>query len=176
MSRFVLAAACLAASIASASAHAQGVLKPVDARIVNSRSEPVPVTVLSTPAPPGEGSREVYQNSFLIEFSGPASHCTGPQALPAGKRLVLLHVGGFALMGTPAALSAVGITSPASGEHVVVVPAAPPQLATTNYFSAAGQQVHAYVDGQFHACAFASTPTTSGSARVTLHGYLVDKR
>jgi P pilus assembly chaperone PapD len=57
---------------AAGAAQAQGAIKPVEARIINTPTQsvpvtvlnaptqPLPVTVLSAPAAPGEGSREIY--------------------------------------------------------------------------------------------------------------------
>lgn len=153
---------------------AQGALKPVDARIVNTPTQPVPVTVLSTPSQPGEGSREIYALATVLDFAGSFA-CTSVQTLPAGKRLVLQHLGGNAALFAPSALVHLSIRSP-SGLPELVVPAAPPVTNVSGVnLSAAGQQANAYFDGDFEVCV--STSTISGSNRVSLslRGYLVNK-
>src|SRR5688572_33232092 len=100
-----LTTACLAAAACFAPpVLAQGALKPVDALIVNPPTRPVPVAVLSAPAAPGEGSREVY--SLPVGFTLHSNFtCTSTSiAVPAGKRLVLEHLSGYASLPTPTAL------------------------------------------------------------------------
>jgi hypothetical protein len=165
----IVASLGLAALAASLPSHAQGALKPVDALIVNPTNRPVPVTVLSSPAQPGEGSREIY-SLFVPTGLG----CVA-QAVPAGKRLVLQHLSGTATMVAPAALRYVALKTQPNAPFDVLVPAAPPLSVGNTNFSAAGQQVHAYVDGDFEVCAAASSSDPGAVPFVSLRGYLVNK-
>ena len=163
----ILAALC--GCLPLTAALAQGALKPVDALVVNPTTRPVPVTVLSSPVQPGEGTLEIYS---LVVHSG--FGCS-PQTVPAGKRLVLQHISGVATTIAPAALRYVGITTQANGTLDLLVPAAPPLSVGSTNFSAAGQQVHAYFDGQFEVCAATSFADPGAAPIVSLRGYLVNK-
>lgn len=169
------AAATIAACALSPSALAQGTLKPVEARIVNTPSQPVPVTVLSAPAQQGEGSREIYRLAVEVPFNGGRLHCSGPHPVPAGKRLVLQHLGGWGDVPPPAALSLFGIMS--QGDVLDLVVPAGPRLVTGGglHLSAAGQQVHAYFDGGFLVCVLTNDQIGGGDAKVSLRGYLVNR-
>jgi hypothetical protein len=173
-----LLAAAMAATFFAPPALSQGALKPVDAMIVNPPSRPVPVEVLSAPMPPGEGSRTPYRVREQLQFAGGNFGCANRTQLPAGKRLVLTHVGGFASLPAPAALSYVTVDTIEAGQitDVVIVPAAPPLPEPTDSrnLSAAGQQVHAYIDATLRFCVRTAGVVT-GSAFVQLSGYLVDK-
>src|SRR5688572_1502915 len=83
--------AALCGSLSLTAALAQGALKPVDALVINPPSRPVPVTVLSAPAPANEGAREVYSTNYSVVFSNQYRSCVSA-TVPAGKRLVLEHV------------------------------------------------------------------------------------
>jgi hypothetical protein len=165
----------LVALASSLPSHAQGAMKPSETLVVNPTSRPVPVTVLSTPAQPGEGSREIYRLASTV-FIRQGIGCSAPQTVPAGKRLVLQHVSGHALLSAPHALSWVGIGSQAGPNIDVLVPAGPPQSDGSTTLSVAGQQVHVYLDDQFEVCAqsFGQLPFSSVVA-VRLNGYLVNK-
>lgn len=170
--------AALCGCLPLAAAFAQGALKPVDAVIVNPATRPVPVTVLSTPAQPGEGSREIYRRVSELVFTNFTFTCSELQTVPAGKRLVLQYLGGTGTLNAPAALVYVSIRTQVDGPDVdLVVPAAAPLSSSSpsgvNH-SAAGQQVHAYFDSDFRVCAETSS-FGSATVIVSLRGYLVNR-
>jgi hypothetical protein len=173
-----LTTACLAAACFAPPVLAQGAIKPVEALIVNPPSRPVPVQVLNAPMPAGEGSFELYN----VEVTAPAGACNSASralTVPAGKRLVLRHVGVSGVLPSPAALTGISIKLVTNGtisSQVLTVPAAAPlALAGGQFYSAqAGQQVHAYIDGAFTIC-ISTTQITGDNLPVSLHGYLIAK-
>jgi hypothetical protein len=177
-----LVAAAMAATFFAPPASSQGALKPVDAMIVNPQSRPVPVHVLSAPMAAGEGSYTPYRLRADVSFGGGGGACVLAAQLPAGKRLVLTHLSGFASLPPPAALSYVAAGLVENGQltgPAVLVPAAPSVpstdfLGTPRNVSAAGQQVHAYIDGALALCIGSPAPV-NGSAQVLVYGYLVDR-
>jgi len=177
-----LATAALAATFFAPPVFSQGVFRPVDAMIVNPPSRPVPVQVLNAPIPPGESSRTPYSLRAQVSFAGGGGACSGTAPLPAGKRLVVTHLSGLASLPAPAALSYVAVGLIEGGQAtgpVVLVPAAPP-LPFTDFvgvprnLSAAGQQVHADIDGAITLCIGSQVPV-NGNANVQVYGYLVDR-
>jgi hypothetical protein len=163
----VVTLAALAAATATPPSRAQGALKPVDAMIVNPPSRPVPVTVL-----PDEGARETFRiaNAMNVELG---FGCVGV-AVPAGKRLVLQHLGGQMTVAAPVALVDVITRLGNASFSDLVVPAAQPITGLGYNNSAAGQQVHAYYDHDFQLCARISHEA-SGRVGYYLRGYLVSK-
>jgi hypothetical protein len=157
----------LAAAATSLPSRAQGALKPVDAMIVNPSSRPVPVTVLGS-----EGGRETFRVADALNVEG-GFGCAA-LAVPAGKRLVLQHIGGQATMTAPVALVAVITRLGSASFSDLVVPAAPPLSYFTYNSSAAGQHVHAYYDHDFQVCA-SLTHEANGRVAYYLRGYLVSK-
>jgi hypothetical protein len=158
----------LAAAAASLPSRAQGALKPVDAMIVNPPSRPVPVTVLGD-----EGGRELFRIADALNVE--LGFGCAAIAVPAGKRMVVQHLGGQATVNAPAALLAVVTRLGSASFSDLVVPAAPP-LGAAGFpnSSAAGQQVHAYYDHNFQVCASLSLEA-SGRVGYYLRGYLVNK-
>jgi hypothetical protein len=157
------------AMTASLPSRAQGAIKPVEALVVNPSTRPVPVTVLSTPAQPSEGSREIY--SLAVQLGAGCALGT----VPTGKRLVLQYLSGQANTIAPAALMFVGIRMSNTTIFDVVVPAAPPLTVGSSYLSAAGQQVHAYFDGNFEVCAQLTSADPGAAPFASLRGYLVNR-
>jgi hypothetical protein len=151
---------------------AQGALKPVEALVVNPTNRPVPVQVLSAPAPEGEGSRENFVYASVLNIEG--GFGCAVQTVPAGKRLVLQHIGGQATLTAPAALVSVITRLGSASYSDLVVPAAPPLTALGMNQSAAGQQVHAYYDHSFQVCGSLSGEAY-GRMGFYLRGYLVNK-
>jgi hypothetical protein len=165
-----------AALFAATAAQAQGVLKPVDARIVNTPAQPVPVTVLSAPVQAGEGSREIYRNVLELPFSSSSNYvCSAAQSLPANKRLVVQHLSARAVFVVASSLLYVGMGSP--GEPLdLLVPASPAVRSYDGFWnhSVAGQQVHAYFDTQYIVCV-ETVEAMNRAATVHVRGYLVAK-
>ena len=159
----VMAALC--GCLPLTAAFAQGALKPEDAHVVNPPSRPVPVTVLSAPAPANEGAREVYSTTYSVIFSNQYRSCVSA-TVPAGKRLVLEHVSAGAGALASAALSYISLEDAVPR---LFVPAAPP---IGSGFGAAGQLVRAYFDASFAVCATA-TQINDGYVSVALNGFLV---
>jgi hypothetical protein len=165
-----------AALFAVTTVQAQGTLKPVEARIVNTPAQPVPVTVLSAPVQAGEGSREIYRNVLELPYSNLHIACTAAQTLPANKRLVVEHLSARAVYVVSSSLSYVGMGSEAGQELDLLVPASPAVRSYDGFFnhSVAGQQVHAYFDTQYVVCVEAVGPLNRASM-VYVRGYLVPK-
>ena len=163
-----LAAAAVAATLFAPQALAQGALRPVDAMIVNPPTRPVPVTVLGD-----EGGREIFRVANALDVQ--SGFGCAAIAVPAGKRMVLQHLGGEATVAAPAALVAVITRLGSASFSDLVVPAAPP-LGAAGFpnSSAAGQQVHAYYDNNFQVCANLSLEAY-GRVGYYLRGYLVNK-
>jgi hypothetical protein len=176
---FLPAAALIAVALLAAAnaAQAQGTLKPVEARIVNTPTQPVPVTVLSAPVAAGEGSREIYSRTFDLPFSSDSSLVCASAQLPAGRRLVVQHLSAQAVLVMASSLRFVGM-GPAPGEALdLLVPAAPPlRGGSDNFFnySVAGQQVHAYFDNQYVVCVQA-VERMNRDATAQVRGYLVPR-
>jgi hypothetical protein len=167
-----LTAAGLAAVCIAPAALAQGALKPVEALIVNPPSRPVPVTVLSAPAQPSEGSREAYQVAKQLTLQSQNFNCTQLE-VPAGKRLVVEYVGGHGIIAAPGAF--IQMSLDVQGVTSVYVPANPPVgLPNGTNHSAGGQLVRAYADAGFSICASATT-LAFGQVWVGVVGYLVPK-
>lgn len=172
-----VALVAVAMLVAANAVKAQGVLKPVDARIVNTTTQPVPVTVLSAPVAAGEGSREIYSQTFDLPYTvGNRIACATAQ-LPAGKRLVVQHLSAEVVQTAPG-LRYVGM-APASGQPLdLLVPAAAPQRGVGDdefwVYSAAGQQVHAYYDTQYMVCVEGVT-VLNRNVRAAVRGYLVPR-
>ena len=80
----IVTALALIASTAALPSHAQGVLKPVEARIVNTPSQPVPVAVAPTPLTPVM----TWCRAFLSDGS---ADCLLYE-VPDGKRLIIESV------------------------------------------------------------------------------------
>jgi hypothetical protein len=172
MNRLLLPVAALCAATALNPAVAQGALKPVEALVINPPTRPVPVTVLSAPAQPGEGSREAYQTAKQLTLQSQNFNCT-QLAVPAGKRLVVEHVSGHGIIAAPGAFMHISLDI--QGVTSVYVAANPPlALPNGTNHSAAGQLVRAYADSGFSVCASATT-LASGQVWVGVVGYLVPK-
>jgi hypothetical protein len=100
-----LTTACLAATSFAPPALAQGVLKPVEALIVNPANRPVPVTVLSVPAVTGPTSirdvdhaaRQPFQVSLCRSYGSVNSCGSTPAGITVSpnRRLVIEYVSGF---------------------------------------------------------------------------------
>lgn len=108
-----IAAGCIALPV-SLSVHAQGALKPLDARVVNTPSQPVPVTVVTPQAPAvthmgvaakrhvslgtaSGGSDVCGDDAYATLRPIDGSFAGGPFIVPAGKALVITDAGfGFA--------------------------------------------------------------------------------
>jgi hypothetical protein len=88
-----LAAAVLSMTSAGP-ALAQGALKPLSALIVNDAAHPVPVAVLN------QAQRQPYSFDDVGECNAANCFFEYP-TVPAGKRLVIQHVGGIARAGAP---------------------------------------------------------------------------
>jgi hypothetical protein len=142
--------------------------KPVDSRIVNTASQPVPVTVLSAPEPVGEGGREVHSPAYALNFGNNFLTCVGGE-VPAGKRFVVEHISAFAGVMGAAALVQVSLEVP-SGPRIFIPAAAP----VGSGMGSAGQVVRLYLDGVFLVCATANN-NNNGSVTVALNGYLVKR-
>lgn len=170
-----LTTACLAAACFAPPTLAQGVFKPLETLVVNPASRPVPVTVLSTPAQPGEGSRQIYRLAVPLTFDADSGECSGPQTVPAGKRIVLQHMSASGFGRSSGALTHFVIRSRADTVVDLVLPAPRPVLVDGDAnFTSAGQQVNVYFDEAFEVCAFANV-SMNGRAHVSLHGYLVNR-
>jgi hypothetical protein len=174
---FLPAAALVAVAllIAAHAVQAQGTLKPVEARIVNTPTQPVPVTVLSAPAPAGEGSREIYSQILNLPYTSGNSYACASAQLPAGKRLVVQHLGALSVqVGTP--LFYVGMAPAPGTELDLIVPAAAPLSSTyeNDFFTraVAGQQVHAYYDTQYMVCV-QGVGNLNRNSMAQVRGYLV---
>jgi hypothetical protein len=98
--RYVVLGAGLALGTAALSmtsagpALAQGALKPLAALIVNDASNPVPVAIV------GQAARQPYSFDDVGECNTANCFFDYPK-VPAGKRLVLLHVSGIARANAP---------------------------------------------------------------------------
>ena len=137
--------------------------------IVNPPSRPVPVTVLGD-----EGGRELFRvaDAMNVELG---FGCVAI-AVPAGKRMVVQHIGGSATIAAPAALVSIVTRLGSASFSDLIVPAAPPVGGAGGWpnQSAAGQPVHAYYDNNFQVCA-ALSHEASGRVGYYLRGYLVNK-
>ena len=150
---------------------------PVNARITNAV---VPVEISNADAIPvaaqdSEGGREIYTKSVTVDFGGGSGSCNGddPVTVPAGKRLVIEYLSATSTFDNSIRLVSVSLQM-AGGKLLAVAPATSTAFNGSLSYSAAGQYVHAYSDGNLLACAIANG-ANSDEMQVNITGYLVDK-
>jgi hypothetical protein len=158
------------------------VSNPVNTRITNAV---VPVEISNADAIPvvpqeSEGSREIFSRSIRISMADAMVRCNSsdPLTVPAGKRMVIEYVSATAFAPPPAELVAVSLAVPPADQgRLVTVPAGKSALSSDGHsWSAAGQYVHAYSDGNLWACATASSPPPNDYVvAVSVTGYYVAK-
>jgi hypothetical protein len=146
----VLTLAAAALCTAAGSVCAQGVLKPVEAVIVNPDSRPVPVVdkalatavkALAAPAlmPYQETARFNQGSGLCTQFNCELTF----SPVPAGKRLVVTHVSAVFAAGSPSAFVFVELTD-SSHLPALLLPA--PPTSTTPGLQISSSPVTFYVD------------------------------
>jgi hypothetical protein len=153
------------------------VSNPVNTRITNavvpveiSNADAIPVT-----AQESEGRRQIYSKLVSVTFDVSVVGCNGndPVTVPIGKRLVVEYLSALSTLNAPIQLVAVWLER-VGGNIIAVAPATSTATGDGISFSAAGQYVHAYADGNLSVCAM-SSGANSESLDVYVTGYLVDK-
>jgi hypothetical protein len=170
-----VATAASLALLALAPVHAQSVLKPVEARIVNTPSQPVPVSVSPSPLNP------VMARCFEF-LSGGSANCLLYE-IPDGKRLVIESVSWQLVTSTTAHVTTLVIGSPDGGSANVLIGAKGHVVATPRTyegevaFYVGTQAMKMYLDGPARVLASVSTlgPTANSQQNVAIAGHLLNK-
>jgi hypothetical protein len=172
----IVAALALAAATAASPAGAQSVLRPIEARIVNTPSQTVPVSVAPTPLSP------VMARCFEFLIGGSANCLL--YEIPDGKRLVIESVSWQLVTSATAHVTTLVVGSPDGGSANVLIGAKAHVVATPRTYVGEGiafyvgtQPMKLYLDGPARVLASVSTlgSTANSQQNVAIAGLLLDK-